>query len=694
MPLRVDAVLSGEDGSGAFGALGGADYDDIPDLTGLGDEIEMLKDDDLITKVLQQGVDIRECTRQVEAEMREIETDSVEDYMKESNNLKGLHEEISKCDAALKEMEDLLKDPLKEMEDLLKQMEHLQEQSLSMKIKLRNRKACESELRKFIDVVALPPDLITHICESEVNETYLEYLLAVNKKMECLKDEATRSTHAFQDVEPELAKLRNKAVARVRDFLLNKVESLKRKGTNIQILQTNVLLKVRYLNTFLANHAPDVAVEVRAQYVDTMGKYYHSKFKAYVSNLVKLQYEVATKSDLVGEPESQMRSLFSTKTALQNRTSVFSLGEREAVLEEVGKDSLIPHIAAEKKQKFTYEFLFRSILHLLCESATTEYLFTHQFFGRMDSIFHQIFSKTMALFLDQLAAFLTTSYDGVGLLLMVRLTREHQLIMSRRRVPILDSIFDKLHMELWPRFKHVFDLNLQSVRTSKGLTATDTHPHYVTRKYAELAAAIHKLSVGIDNEMHVVNMASFLSEMEGLLTTLAKDLATPQERTIFMINNYDVILSILKERGIECADTQRLEELLGASTTAFVEEELGNFFGKLIGFVKDVEQEMKSGDASAAAKKYSQSSAHELVRSFAGTWQLGIEKINGSVMKHFSNFKNGMEILKHVLTQLLLYYTRFIDIVKKLYGPNAFQADLVTIPSIMHEIKKYSRSFT
>jgi hypothetical protein len=28
-------------------------------------------------------------------------------------------------------------------------------------------------------------------------------------------------------------------------------------------------------------------------------------------------------------------------------------------------------------------------------------------------------------------------------------------------------------------------------------------------------------------------------------------------------------------------------------------------------------------------------------------------------MKYFSNFHNGMEILKQVLTQLLLYYTRF-----------------------------------
>lgn len=587
-----------------------------------------------------------------------------------------------------------MKDFQTNLGDISKEIRHLQDESLTMKIKLRNRKACESELRKFIDAVALPPDLIQNICESEVTESYLEYLLAVNKKMECFKDEATRNTLAFKDVEPELERLRNKAVARVRDFLLNKIETLKRKGTNIQIVQTNKLLKFKYLNQFLASHSPDVATEVRSLYVDTMIKWYHSKFKGYIGNLVKLQYEVATKSDLVGEPESQMRSLFSSKTALQNRTSVFSIGDRETVIEEIGKDSLISHIAAKNQKKYTYEFLFRSMLHLLCESATTEYLFTHQFFGRMDSIFHQIFSKTVALFMEQLSTFLSSCYDAVGLLLMIRLTREHQLIMSRRKVTILDATFDKLNMELWPRFKQVFDLNLNSVKNSKGLSASDTHPHYVSRKYAELAAALHKLNVGLDNEMHVANMGNFLSEVERMLERLATPLPA-RDGTIFLINNYDVILGILKERGIQCEDTAKLEELIQASTNTFVEQELVTSFGDLIRFVKEVEPVTKNNDSAAAqsAIKYSQKDVGNLVTQFAGTWQMGIEKIHGSVMKYFTNFTNGMDILKHVLTQMLLYYTRFTEVVKHLYG-GAFQKDLVAVATIMNEIKKYSRGFT
>ena len=78
---------------------------------------------------------------------------------------------------------------------------------------------------------------------------------------------------------------------------------------------------------------------------------------------------------------------------------------------------------------------------------------------------------------------------------------------------------------------------------------------------------------------------------------------------------------------------------------------------------------------------------------FAASWQGGIEQINTGVMTSFANYKNGMDILKQVLTQLLLYYTRFQDVAKRVPGQPPFLRDLVSIQTIMHEIKKYSRAF-
>lgn len=56
----------------------------------------------------------------------------------------------------------------------------------------------------------------------------------------------------------------------------------------LQILQQNVLLKYKYLVTFLRQHGLEVFDEVRAAYVDTLSRVLSSKFRAYISATEKL----------------------------------------------------------------------------------------------------------------------------------------------------------------------------------------------------------------------------------------------------------------------------------------------------------------------------------------------------------------------------------------------------------------------
>lgn len=44
-----------------------------------------------------------------------------------------------------------------------------------------------------------------------------------------------------------------------------------------------------------------------------------------------------------------------------------------------------------------------------------------------------------------------------------------------------------------------------------------------------------------------------------------------------------------------------------------------------------------------------EASVEGLVREFAASWKSGIEAINQDVLSFFSNFRNGMEILKQVM---------------------------------------------
>ena len=52
----------------------------------------------------------------------------------------------------------------------------------------------------------------------------------------------------------------------------------------------------------------------------------------------------------------------------------------------------------------------------------------------------------------------------------------------------------------------------------------------------------------------------------------------------------------------------------------------------------------------------------------------------------------GRDVVKAAMTQLLLYYTRALELLKKA-GPEglALVRDAVTVPSILYEIKRRSR---
>ena len=52
-----------------------------------------------------------------------------------------------------------------------------------------------------------------------------------------------------------------------------------------------------------------------------------------------------------------------------------------------------------------------------------------------------------------------------------------------------------------------------------------------------------------------------------------------------------------------------------------------------------------------------------LVREFAASWKSGIEAINQDVLSFFSNFRNGMEILKQVMVHVL--HTLFLSLVHR-----------------------------
>ncbi|XVF63322.1 hypothetical protein PTKIN_Ptkin09bG0078600 [Pterospermum kingtungense] len=604
--------------------------DDIS-LEGLQQELEECTNDDVVANILSKGVKLREYTKGVENNLRKVELDSIQDYIKESDNLVSLHDQIRDCDSILSQMETLLSGFQVEIGSISSDIKILQEKSMDMGLKLKNRKVAESKLAKFVEDIIVPPRMVDIIVDGEVNDEYMRSLDILSKKLKFVEvDPMVKASKALKDVQPELEKLRQKAVSKVFDFMVQKLQALRKPKTNIQILQQNVLLKYKFVTFFLKEHSKEVYNEVRAAYMDTMNK-------------------------------------------------------------EIDQPSLIPHIAEASSLKYPYEVLFRSLHKLLMDTATSEYMFCDEFFGE-ESIFYEIFAGPFAVIDEHLNSILPNCYDAIGLMLMIRIIHQHQLIMSRRRIPCLDSYLDKVNISLWPRFKMVFDMHLSSLRNAnvKLLWEDDIHPHYVMRRYAEFTASLIHLNVEYGDGQLELNMERLRMAMDDLLMKLAKMFSKPKLQTVFLINNYDMTISVLKEAGEGGKIQLHFEELLKSNTALFVEELLMEHFSDLIKFVKT----RASEDPNASSERpITVAEVEPLVKDFASRWKAAIELMHKDVITSFSNFLCGMEILRAALTQLLLYYTRLSDCIKRINGGSALNKDLVSISSIMYEIRKYSRTF-
>ena len=563
-------------------------------------------------------------------------------------------------------------------------------------------------------------------------------------------------TLAGQELQEQLTNLRNLTVTRVRDAFLQQMALLRRPQTNIRMIQVHGLLKYAALQDFLQDASPVVANEILNVYFESMSKTLAQLFRTYQGQLLQLDKtkHAAIREDVIAIEDAVLRDSITSRA--KKRVDLFCLGKRAIECLEVSDDDrqegsggtsmeqpIVPHVALSENQRYHYERLFRSLISHLCEAVTNEHVFCRQFFKRDG--FAPLFHTTLSLLLEQMENYLFTCYDALCLLLMIKVTHSFKRQMRSRKIHSLDSFFDQVTKLLWPRLKSVMDNHLKSIKTSNAtkLGTVDLHPHYVTRRFAEFACSVllvlHSKAMPIQQQQgnktptNAQPSSSFISpvpssgsklfsptmfgspvsgaemaktagdklledllemnhEFMALLERLSDEQTTQIKRVVFLINNLDLVVSIFQERRVVGREFNFFVEHLMRQREMFVEEELlATGFSKLIAFVQQTEAQLAAtpkGDAYDVNVQVVES----LVLDFASQWKTNIELINRNVLSYFSNFRNGMEILKQVLTQLLLYYTRFHDIIRKVWRskPPAFCKELVSTNVILSEIKKYA----
>ena len=416
---------------------------------------------------------------------------------------------------------------------------------------------------------------------------------------------------------------------------------------------------------------------------------------------------------------------------------------------------ILAHVALMEKKLYPYECLFRSIIGHLVEAVTNEHVFWRQFFkrdafgplfsGTLSDIQEQLENYLFGCH-DALALLLMIKVVHQ----YRRLARQrtiHSLDGFFEQVTQL--LWPRLKMVMDAHRRSIKSANALK------LGGVDLHGHYVSRRFAEFTCSVllilkdgnagstggastptggstpkrkshrqhhhHQKAPGNEDgkskndkkkieasparasnettggggksagDMLLLDVSAMLGEFILLLERLADEHASQKRRVVFLINNLDQVVCIFQERRVVGKEFNRLVEKLMAQRELFVEEELLVGFSKMIAFVQQTENHMAATPQGSSYDVNAQV-VQSLVREFAVNWKANIELINRNVLSYFSNFRNGMEILKQVLTQLLLYYTRFLDIIRKVWKnkPPEFTKDLINTTVILAEIKKYA----
>jgi len=243
----------------------------------------------------------------------------------------------------------------------------------------------------------------------------------------------------------------------------------------------------------------------------------------------------------------------------------------------------------------------------------------------------------------------------------------------------------------------------------------------ITRRYAEFAAGILSVmshppiekgvvvATNIDDDAESAAaaddavMGALLTDLQGeverFILRVASSPALQQGsggrkgQLIFLINNYDMVLSILSERsGIASKEADSFKDLLQTRNAEYVEQVLFPHFGSLIRFIQRAEPLLVAGDERALTQEAG--TVASLVTSFNNGWKGSLDAIHEEVLRSFPNFKNGTAILQQTLTALVQYYHRFHKILgEPVFASHPDRARLINVHQLMVEVKKYKPNF-
>lgn len=681
--------------------------DRLSDLAKISSELVITEelDEHIHHDIVKYGVDLKTQKLEVEKQLKEVEAACISDYMRESDNITDLFHRVTCCDQILERLETILCKFQADLGNICQEIISLHEQTVSLNMQLKNKQAVRSKLGQFIEDMTIPQQVIQHIMYTPACEkNFADHLVILDQKIHFFKEQDFKDAMSCTDVNQTLSGLKTKAIFKVREYVLRKINDCRKYLSNYQVPQ-NALLKNKFFYQFLLAHERDRAREVQTEYLETMSKVYYSYFKEYIHRLCKLEYdEKPDENDLMASDDQHNRSratiLFNTKpSSLKNRSTVFTMGARSSVIKMDLEAPLIMPVATKQDIKYNPEALFRTINFALLDNTCREFFFLNDFFitsGEHQTVdlFNSVFSKTLTLLQSHFNEQFKSSYDTIAIFLCLHLVYRYREAARKKNIHVLDSYWDSIVKYLYPRFEKLVQMHIHSVKNCdcEKFSTVDTMPHSVTRRYAEFASAISSINDTYPDERISLLLNELQNEVKNFILRTAAIFRQPREQQIFMINNYDHILSVFKQSNVreDSKDTEEIKLQLTKRIQEIVEELLYPHFGFMICFVKDCEVFLERDDQESL--KRNEKKIGPLLETFNSGWQNALNDISKDVLSCFSNFENGNNVQQAAMAQLLQYHLRLQKIMSH-PTLSSHKNKLISLHELMLYVKRYKTNF-
>ncbi|KYK70291.1 Vps52 / Sac2 family protein [Toxoplasma gondii TgCatPRC2] len=701
-------------------------------------------DSSAVASVAAMPLEFHQLYSSIDCLLMIYETQALQLYSRSYPQMVDLQEQLRESETALEALEAKLTGIRGDLRRTGEKIQVVEDESIRLGTMMTNRREAGVVLKTFLQQITVERDLVKVICEGSVaGGAFVAALKQLTKKIEHAKQPGMQELKSASTSLPELQKLRECALSRASSHLAAKIALLRQPRTNVHIIQQNDLLKSSELFTFLLDHNPSAALAFKDLYTRTISQVYANLFRVYVQQLRRLQTQrdgvafgaggvgpsltgtaaAALVGGGMGEEVELLASRENTKTA-----STLASSAKQVMDFMMAKlNNATPNSSMSKGS------VFWSHQKLLIDTATREFLFLTGFFlnaglaCHYENLFAEALGKSLAYFVDLVETTANSTHDAIEVLLMLRITHFNAQVMKRRRIPCLDHYLKRIHDILHSALKAILSANVTSLLNacphSLMLHQSDDvrlHPHFVTRRFAELASALEAIRAvrvrtkqtpacgghsgkgdeGDAEEEQLFDLALMREMLDAaldLIVRLSQEIPTRRERTIFLINNYDLLLNIFHQRQVLPDGCTAIEKQLYEQISFFADEQLQRHFGTLLAAVIQAEEALQQSGAEGktASDRVDVQQLENAVVQFGAEWKQRLGEMHAEAVAAFSNFTNGMEILKQTLTQLLLLHTRLHQVVGGLYSKPSlppWAKQLLPTSAILSEIRSLSRA--